>query len=93
MSRKRERLEIIHDILLAIQRCDKGKGVKPTHILYKSNLSHKMLMEYLAEMIGKGFVSEYAGKKGTTYSLTDKGCNYLKEFSVIKGFMESYGLE
>ena len=90
MSRKRERTIIIHDILSAIR--DK-KEAKPTHILYKSNLSHQMLTEYLTELISKKFVLEKEEKGKKTYSLTDKGFNYLEDFSVIKAFMESYGLE
>lgn len=92
MIRKRERLEIIFDILKTIS--DKGGTSKPTNILYKSNLSHQMLTEYLTELISKEFVTETIDKKQKkTYTLTDKGYNYLKEFNVIKGFIESYGLE
>ena len=91
MSRKRERIEIIHDILSAIR--DKRGNVKPTHILYKSNLSHQMLTEYLGELIEKEFIIEEKDEKSKTYSLTEKGYNYLEDFSVIKAFVESYGLE
>ncbi|MBR9693371.1 hypothetical protein GOV07_05625 [Candidatus Woesearchaeota archaeon] len=91
MMRKRERSEIIHDVLSAINA--KGEA-KPTHILYKSNLSTKMLNEYLGILIGKGFISEKTDKKGKKlYRLEEQGFNYLKDFSVIKSFMESYGLE
>ncbi|HLD98553.1 MAG TPA: winged helix-turn-helix domain-containing protein, partial [Candidatus Nanoarchaeia archaeon] len=45
--KKRNKLEIIRDILNVI-RSRNGK-IKPTHILYKSNLSHQMMEEYLAE--------------------------------------------
>jgi predicted transcriptional regulator len=92
MIKKRERLEIIHDILKAIQ--DKGGNMRPTHILYKSNLSHQMLKDYLSELIGKGMVIEETDKKGNkNYRLTDKGFGYLKDFSTIQSFMESYGLD
>jgi len=52
MSRKRERIVIIYDILKVIQ--EKGGKAIPTHILYKSNLSSQMLKEYLADLIDKG---------------------------------------
>ena len=91
MIRKRERLEIVHDILYAIR--EKKDNVKPTHILYKSNLSHQMLTDYLTELMSKDFVVEKTDKKGRkTYALTDKGYNYLKDYAVIKGFVDSYGL-
>jgi predicted transcriptional regulator len=91
MSHKRERIEIIHDILQSIQT--KRDNVKPTHILYKSNLSHQMLKDYLSELIAKNFIIEAQDKKGNKrYSLTDKGFNYLKDFGTIRSFLESYDL-
>ncbi|MFW6286065.1 MAG: winged helix-turn-helix domain-containing protein [Nanoarchaeota archaeon] len=60
-QKKRERTQIIHDILKAIK--DKGNNVKPTHILYKSNLSHQMLQEYINELIEKNFMEENIDKK------------------------------
>lgn len=92
MNRKRERLEIIHDILKALK--DKGGNLKPTHILYKSNLSHQMLTEYLTDLIEKGFINEEEDpKKNKSYSICDKGLNFLSDFKIIKNFMESYGLD
>ena len=92
MSKKRERLEIIHDILKAI--LDKGNSARPTHILYKSNLSHQMLTEYLTELIAKGFLVEKSDKRmSKQYELTDKGFKYLQEYKIITNFISSYGLE
>lgn len=91
MKRKRDRLEIIYDILHVIRQ--KGSGIKPTHILYKSNLSHQMLTEYLGELIEKNFIIEDINKKGKKgYSLTEKGFNYLNEYKIIREFADSYGL-
>lgn len=89
--KKRDRLEIIYDILSVIR--DKRGSSKPTHIIYKSNLSHQMLTEYLTELISKGLLVETADKGGKKmYSMTDKGYNYLKDYTVIKSFVDSYGL-
>ena len=91
MSKKRDHLEVIHDILEVLR--DRRGKVKPTHILYKSNLSSQMLKEYLTELLEKEFLTENKEKKGrTTYSLTEKGFNFLKDYKVIKSFTESYGL-
>ena len=90
MNRKRERLEIIHSILTAIQ--EKGKEVKPTHILYKSNLSHQMLTDYLTELIKGEFIQEKDNLGKKSYSLTEKGFNYLRDYKSIKAFLDSYGL-
>ena len=90
--KKRERTEIIHDVLIAI-RDKKGKA-RPTHVMYKSNLSPQMLSEYLKELLEKGFIVEHIDKKKKkTYDLTEKGFNFLKDYSMIKGFIESYGLD
>ncbi len=92
MARKRDRLEIIHDILQVVR--DQRGVVRPTHILYKSNLSHPMLTEYLDELMKKGFLIERTGKDGKkSYELTGKGHDYLRDYHVIRGFVDSYGLD
>jgi predicted transcriptional regulator len=90
MGKKRDRLQVIYDILEVIR--DKGENIKPTHILYKSNLSHQMMQQYLGELIKKEFILEREREKGKTYSLTEKGFNYLKEYRQITNFVESFGL-
>ncbi len=90
MNKKRDRLQIVHDILKAVQ--DKNGRIKPTHILYKSNLSHQMLDEYLDELISKGFIIENGTKTGKTYSITQKGFEYLQKYRTIVDFIESFGL-
>ena len=90
MNKKRDRLQVIHDILKAIQ--NRNGRIKPTHILYKSNLSHQMLEEYLGELMAKGFVIENRTKEGKTYSLTPKGFEYLNKYKVIVEFVDSFGL-
>jgi predicted transcriptional regulator len=90
MARKRDRLQVIHDILKVIQ--EKNGKIKPTHILYKSNLSHQMMEEYLGELIEKDFIIENKEKKGKTYSLTKKGFEYLQKYKFIIEFSDSFGL-
>jgi predicted transcriptional regulator len=90
MSKKRDKLQVIHDMLKVIG--DRNGMIKPTHIMYKSNLSHKMMDEYLKELISNGFVVENDEKKGKTYSLTDKGFDYLNKYKLIVDFMDSFGL-
>ncbi len=91
MSKKRNRLEIIYDILKAIQ--SKNGNIKPTHILYKSNLSHDMMDEYLSELKEKNFIIENKTDKGKRYSLTQKGFDYLNKYKLITDFIESFGLD
>lgn len=91
MTKKRNRLEIIRDILEVIRK--KNGNIKPTHILYKSNLSYNMMEEYLKELISKEFIKETRNKNGKTYILTDKGHNYLQQYSLISNFVDSFGLD
>ena len=91
MSVKRDRLGIINDILDLIR--DRGDKVKPTQIMYRANLSHDMLTTYLNELLAKGFITEKKDKENRrTYSLTDKGFNFLRDYKIIKGFVDSYDL-
>lgn len=94
MGKKRDRLEIIRDILQVIR--EKSGKIKPTHILYKSNLSHQMMEDYLQELIKKGFILEQAlvhkKRESKTYSITDKGLKFLEKYRMIADFTESFGL-
>ena len=90
MVKKRSRLEVIHDILHTINK--KGENIKPTHIMYKSNLSHQMMQEYLKELLEKNFIEENKSKKGKTYFLTKKGKDYLSKYNSMISFMDSFGL-
>ena len=51
-----------------------------------------MMEEYLQELIGKKFIIEHKAKEGKTYSVTEKGLNYLNKYSLIADFTESFGL-
>ena len=87
---KRGRLEIIHDILLAIQR--KNGRIKPTHLLYKSNLSYQRMNLYVDELIKKGLVDKDFDDKNKFYMLTDNGYKFLAEFQRIREFSDSFGI-
>ncbi|MSS75154.1 hypothetical protein EXS73_02995 [Candidatus Pacearchaeota archaeon] len=89
-NKKRTRLEIIRDILEVIKM--KSGRIKPTHILYKSNLSHGMMEEYLAELKQKQFIKEQKTPTSRTYHITEKGMHYLTEYQSIAQFTSSFGL-
>jgi predicted transcriptional regulator len=91
MTGKRDRIGIMHDILQLIR--DKDGKIKPTQIMYKANLSHSMLKEYMDELQERRFIVENVDRKQKrTYNLTEKGYNFLKDYEVIKSFFDSYGL-
>jgi predicted transcriptional regulator len=90
MTKKRERLEVIYDILKVIQ--NNNNTVKPTRLLYASNLSPQMFKEYIDELGQKKLIAEKeeGGKK--SYSLTTKGFEFLEKYKVIVEFIENFGL-
>ncbi len=90
MTKKRNRLEVIRDILEVIR--ERSGKIKPTHILYKSNLSHSMMEEYLQELISKSFIEQKMTKEGKRYAITDKGLKYLAQYRLITDFTSSFGL-
>lgn len=91
MSGKRDRIAIMNDMLELIR--NKNDKAKPTHIMYKANLSHEMLKEYTAELIKKEFIKETKDKEGRrTYSLTEKGYKFLNDYKQMKGFLMAYDL-
>lgn len=95
MSKKRERLEVIRDILIAIRE---KREIKPTRLLYASNLSPQMFKEYVEELIQKGFIcikkEEIKRKKGEKkfIYITKKGNDFLEQYKVIEAFIEGFGL-
>lgn len=89
--KKRERLEVIRDILLIIR--GHQNSIKPTPLLRYSNLSSQRFGEYLSELLEKGLVKELEDKKGRKHvTLTDKGFAYLERYQVIVGFIDEFEL-
>ncbi len=90
MGKKRERLDVIKDILMSIRE---KRSIKPTRLLYASNLSPQMFKEYINELIGKNFIQLDVDKKEKkSFSLTTKGNNFLEEYKVIENFINNFGL-
>lgn len=90
MVKKRERLDVIKDVLMAIRE---NRNIKPTRLLYASNLSPQMFKEYVNELIGKGFIKlDVDEEEKKTFSLTKKGNDFLEEYKVIENFVKSFGL-
>lgn len=90
MAKKRERLNIIRDILLAIRE---NRSIKPTRLLYASNLSPQMFKDYMDELLKKSFVLFQINEKGKKFiSLTKKGNDFLEEYRMIESFIANFGL-
>ena len=81
---------MLHDMLEAIQA--KGGQIKPTHLLYKANLSHDALKRYVQELTDGGLVEFRETKRGKVYALTDKGYDFLSQYKQFREFSESFGI-
>jgi len=87
---KRTKIDIIHDMLRAIEQ--KGGRIIPTHLLYKSNLSHQRMKLYLKELIESNLIIETKIKKKTHYELTEQGRKFLQNYKQMVEFTEAFGL-
>jgi len=91
MTKRRERLEVIHDILSIIRL--NNNSIKLTPLMRKSNLSSQGFAEYHRELLSKRFIKEEQDKKGKRFAtLTDKGFKFLEKYQIILGFIEEFEL-
>jgi predicted transcriptional regulator len=86
---KRSKLDIIIDILNCIN--EKGR-IKPTHLMYRSNLSHIQMKRYVSELVEKDLIKKRAEKNKTLMVITEKGRSFLAEILRMKAFQETFGL-
>lgn len=71
---------------------NKGGTIKPTHLLYKANLSHDAMRKYLKELLTAGLIEEQKEKGRTMYALTDNGYHFLEQYQIFKEFSEAFGI-
>ena len=90
MAEKRERLDVISDILNAIIRNNNKIG--PTRLIQLSNLSPAMFKEYINHLTTNELLSlsEIKGKK--FYSITEKGYVFLEKYKNFKKFVNDLGV-
>ena len=80
MSERRSKLEIMLNVLRAIER-----GVdKPTRIMYASNMSWNPTQKVLNKLVQEGHITvteEYSTQRAKKrYVITEKGLNVLRYF-------------
>lgn len=90
MVRKREKSDIVLDMLYSIQ--NKGGKIKPTHLMYKANLAHKQMKSYLEELISKKYVNKIKENNYNYIIITDSGLKFLEKIKQMKEFEKTFGL-
>lgn len=89
MAKKRNKIEIVSDMLKTLQ--ERGT-LKPTHLMYKANLSHGQMNSYLEELINDDMVTR-VDKKGYEYLIiTDKGNTFLQKLRDLNEFQKAIGV-
>ena len=86
---KRNRLEIIQEILRIIQN---SHEIRPTPLLRRSNLSTTRFKEYYKELLEKEFIIEKGEKSNRFITLSEKGRRFLEKYTTIVNFIDEFDL-
>lgn len=71
----------------------KNRGrLKPTRLLYKANLSHAQMKDYIAELEGKELIRLVQEKKAQYYEITEEGYKFLHRLNRILEMSDALGL-
>jgi predicted transcriptional regulator len=88
--KKRERLEIIYEILVLIS--NNHNQIKPTPLLRKSNLCSTQFEKYISELLEKEIIETQVVDSKKHYKLTKKGFKYIDEYKSFLKMLEEFDL-
>lgn len=83
--------------MLAIIQDNRGR-MKPTHLMYKANLSHNQMKVYLEELIKNGLVEKSCTlEKGSSINkcmieITKKGRDFVIKYKQMREFEKTFGI-
>ena len=90
MEGKRTRVDIIGDMLSSI--VGKGGQIKPTHLMYKSNMSHGQMKTYIDDLVQKDLIKKVKKNNYDYVIITDKGNEFLQKLREMREFEKAFGL-
>jgi predicted transcriptional regulator len=90
MERKRSRTNIIYDMLAVI--LEKSGKIKPTHLMYKANLSHNQMKLYLSELLMNGLVENFDNSGKRMIKITKKGVDFYSKYGQMREFEKTFGI-
>ena len=88
-SEKRSKIEIVYDILKTIYE---NKNIKKTHIIYKTNITHTRLKEYMEFLKGKSLVHTQKEGKKEKIIITSAGIEFMEEFKKLRTLSDAFGI-
>ncbi|MEJ2776392.1 winged helix-turn-helix domain-containing protein [Sulfolobaceae archaeon RB850M] len=79
-KKRRDILDIYHDILYACKTADEGK-INKTRLMFKANLTYDVAKKYISKLEEKGFIAK---DDDNLYYITEKGEKALQLLSLLK---------
>jgi predicted transcriptional regulator len=90
LNKKRTRIEVLYDILKVIQ--EKGGKIKPTHLMYKANLSHNSMAKHIQDLTKGSMIKKVEMAEKNFFEITPKGRQFSSQYNQVKEFEKTFGL-
>jgi predicted transcriptional regulator len=91
MPKRRSEMSIYVDILRFI--FSSQDLARPTHIMYKANLSHKAMMKYLNKMMEEKLIEKKDIGGKAYFALAEKGRQFLIGYQKVRVFTDAFGID